>query len=130
MYYITRVNLSNEVNILPAPQTLKDVLEFRKSPYIKSFRNRLIEWSHYKEKGEYKLAEKMKSDFIKANQSLKRIGKYKEFSKSPYFRISILLGGILNIYAGIALGTASFIEPYLIDYFSEKNNFILLTKDK
>ena len=113
IYYIVQVQLPNEINILPMPQTLNEALEMRNSPYLYSFRKVFAEWSNYLYKGEISLAEKIAKDLVKANQNLSRLERYRKFTQSPYFRVANLIGGeipILSTILNITLFTTSFIE--------------------
>ena len=128
VYYTIQARLPNEVNILPMPQCLDDVLKMRKSPYIHSFRKVMNEWCSYVETGEYLLANKISKDLVKANKALDHLDRYKRFSQSPYTRVFNLFGGLVP-YLGILLGGISFVEPYIIEHLQEKNQWTLLTKN-
>lgn len=128
VYYTVQARLPNEINILPMPQSLDEVLKMRKSPYIKSFRNVMNEWSYYVGEGEYKLAEKIKKDLIIANRQLDHLDRYKRFSQSPYTRVFNVLGGFVP-YLNVLLCIINLIEPYVTECIQEKNQWVLLTKD-
>jgi len=113
---------------LPMPQSIEEVIKMRKSPYIKSFRSVMQEWSHYVNQGEYLLAEKIKKDLVKANTQLEKLERYKRFSLSPYVRIFNLIGGQIPVL-GSVLGIISFIEPTITNHIQNKNGWVLLTKD-
>lgn len=127
IYYTIRTQLPNEVNILPMPQTLNDVLKMRKSPYITSFRNTINEWSIYIEEGNLYLAKKIEKDLVKANKMLERLEKYKKFSQSPYCRVFNLLGSFIP-YLSNVLSITSFAETYIIDNIQQKYGWTLITK--
>lgn len=127
IYYTVQASLPNEVNVMPMPQSLNDVLKMRNSPYIKSFRSVMEEWSSYINSGEYVLAEKIKKDLVRANRQLEKLEKYKKFSTSPYTRVFNLLGGQIP-YLGNILGVLSFLEPLAINHTQKKNGWALLTK--
>lgn len=125
IYYIAQVQLPNEVNLLPMPQTLNEALQMRKSPYLCSFRRVFTEWSNYLSRGELSLAKKMEKDLIKANQNLCRLEKYRKFTQSPYFRVANLIGGeipILSTILNITLFTTSFLEEGI----QRNNEWILM----
>lgn len=127
IYYTVQASLPNEVNVMPMPQSLNDVLKMRNSPYIKSFRSVMEEWSSYINSGEYVLAEKIKKDLVRANRQLEKLEKCKKFSTSPYTRVFNLLGGQIP-YLGNILGVLSFLEPIAINHIQKKNGWALLTK--
>lgn len=128
IYYTVKASLPNEVNVLPMPQSIEEVIKMRKSPYIKSFRSVMQEWSHYVNQGEYLLAEKIRKDLVKANTQLEKLERYKRFSISPYVRIFNLIGGQIPVLGSI-LGVISFIEPTITNHIQNKNGWVLLTKD-
>jgi hypothetical protein len=117
IYYTVRAKLPDEINILPMPQTLDDVIELRKSPYIKSFRAVMSEWSHYIERGEFALASKVKNDAIRANRNLERLKKYKKFSTSPYTRAGTFI--IAIAISTVMLGTEGMILSPVMDVIAD-----------
>lgn len=128
VYYTVKAYLPNEVNILPMPQTFEDVKKMRTSPYIKSFRNVMDEWSNYIEHGEFELAEKVKKDIIKANKQLERLERFKKCISSPYAATINLLGGFVPNLSYI-LGPIAFANPYIYRFLQEKYGWTLLTKE-
>jgi len=118
--YISSVRLSNGVNILPAPQTLAETIEMRNSPYIKSFRSALADWSACFAEGEYRLAAKMMTDIEKANQALEKLTSYKKHKDSPYAQIGNFLGGFIPII-GQVLNVATF-GSYVVERKIESEN--------
>lgn len=106
VYYTIQARLSNEVNVLPMPQCLDEVLKMRQSPYIHSFRKIMNEWCGYVKMGEYRLADKIYKDLVKANKALDHLDRYKRFSQSPYTRVFNLVGGLIP-YLGPFLGGIS-----------------------
>ena len=128
VYYTIQARLSNEVNVLPMPQCLDEVLKMRQSPYIHSFRKIMNEWCGYVKMGEYRLADKIYKDLVKANKALDHLDRYKRFSQSPYTRVFNLVC-VLIPYLGPFLGGISFVEPYIVEHIQEKNQWVLLTKN-
>lgn len=128
VYYTVKTYLPNEVNILPMPQSFEDVKKMRKSPYIRSFRAVMDEWSDYIEHGEFELAEKVKKDVIKANKQLERLEKFKKCISSPYTATINLIGGLVPNLSYI-LGPIAFANPYIHKFLHEKYGWTLLTKE-
>jgi hypothetical protein len=129
MYYICKFSLPKELNMLPAPQTLKDVISFRKSPYIKSFRCIFEEWMNYVEEGNISLAKKIEKDVIKANRCFEKLEKYHKISNSPFVRTGLFIGGFipgLSEVINISTYAGGLIEDVLI----RKNNWVLISNKK
>jgi hypothetical protein len=125
VYYTVRTQLPKEINILPMPQTIEDVIKMRNSPYLISFKEILNEWLYYVENGDINLSQKIQSDVIKANQNLERLDKYKKFANSPYFRVFNLIGGQIPIISTI-LNIHCFSSSFIEDAIQQKNEWILL----
>lgn len=129
MYQTVKIHLPNEVNILPRPQTFEDVMRMRNSPYIKSFRKVMSEWSKYISKGEFKLAAKMKKDIIKANHNLEKLKKFTKVYDSMGARVFRVLGGMIpEISISLGIEIIDILEPYVVQYVQNKNGWVLLTK--
>lgn len=127
LYYLVRTQLPPEINVLPMPQTLDEVIEMRKSPYLKSFRNVSNEWFSYIESGDINLALKIKNDIVKSNKMLAKLDRYKVFTTSPYYRVFNLIGGAIPILSTI-MGVYSFLEPYAIESIQDKYGWSLVGK--
>ena len=85
--YLTQCKYISDLQIIPMPETFDDVFKFRKDENLISFRKVMNQWVKYVESGEFVLAQKMKSDLIKANCALEHLGKYKRVSNCK-FRLS------------------------------------------
>lgn len=124
-YYVIKTQLPNEYQIIPMPQTIQDVLEMRRSPYIKSFRKVMSEWNSYIDNNDYVAAQKMKNDIKKANDSLEKIGKFKRIYNSAITRTLICVGGFIPILSQI-LNILTWSQPYITNKFEEKHNWVLI----
>lgn len=125
IYYIAKIRLPDEVNILPMPQTLNQAIEMRNSPYLKSFRNVMNEWMHYIDAGELLLSNKMKNDVIKANQNLTKLENYRKFQKSPFVRICNLVGGFIPLISNV-LTVLSFASSLVEDSIEKRSEWALM----
>ena len=99
--YVVRADLKNEMNILPAPQSINDVLRFREKEEIIRFREVLKQWLNSVHEGNQKLELKMRRDIGKANKELKRISKWKEFDKSQFNFWMNAAGGHIPIMSNV-----------------------------
>ena len=126
MYYVCRVNLPTEVNILPAPQTLADVINLRKSPYVKSFRNVFQEWMSYIDEENITLAKKIEKDVVKANNNLTKLDKYYKFSKSPFVRTCVFAGGFIPVVSEI-LNIATYAGGIIDNELRKRYEWILIS---
>lgn len=129
MYYFCKINLSQEFNVLPVPQTLEDVINYRKSPYIKSFRNIFEEWMNYIEEGNICLAKKVKKDVIKANQCFEKLEKYHKFSNNLFVRTSLFAGGFIPGLSEV-INISTYAGGIIEDVLTRKNNWILISDAK
>lgn len=126
VYYFVETALPEEANIMPMPQTLQDVFDMRKSPYVKSFRSVMNEWSDYISNNDFDAAKKIKKDIIKANSALEKVGKFKRGYDSFLTRTSFCLGGFIPAI-GQAINVISWAEPYIVRMIEERNNWVLLS---
>ena len=128
VYYTVKVHLPEDANILPMPRTFAEVERMRKSPYIRSFRSVMNEWSSYIENGDFNSAGKMKNDIIKANKNLEHLERFKKiYSSVPYALITTLAGAEIRELSYI-LGLISIANPLIYTYLQRKNGWTLLTK--
>ena len=127
--YICKIKLPSEINILPAPQTLSDVIAFRKSPYIRSFRNVFSEWMQCIQEGNINMANKMKNDVIKANSYFEKLEKYHKYSTNPFVRTCVFIGGFIPIISEM-LNVSTYVGGIIEDYLTEKNNWVLISNGR
>lgn len=127
IYVLVQTSLPDDANILPMPTTLEDVWEMRSHPSISAFRKVMSEWNYYIQKNDINAAQKIKKDIIKANHNLKKIGKYKEFSSTPFVRTGLFLASFVPIVSEV-LNVYSYVEPYFSDYFEKENNWTHLNE--
>lgn len=127
VYYTVKTQLPQEVNILPIPQNMNDVEKMRQSAELKSFRNVMKHWFYCIDKGDLSLAEKIKKDVIKANKSLAKLGKYKEFTQSPYYRVFNLIGGEFPVLSTM-LNILGFASSFIEDEIQKRNEWVLLPR--
>jgi hypothetical protein len=105
-----KVNLSNEIKVLPRPRTINEALEYRNSMQMKQFRGVLLHWFEEFAEGniaEHKIREKIK----KANIELKGLRRYEEFVDSPINFVISSIGGHLPVIGNILtlMGTVGWI---------------------
>ncbi len=125
IYYIVKIRLPDEINIMPMPQTLNQALKMRNSPYLKSFRNVMKEWMYYIDEGEILLSNRIKNDVIKANQSLSKLESYRKFQKSPFVRLCNFVGGFIPIISNV-LNVANFASSFIEDSIEKRNEWALM----
>lgn len=129
IYYICKLELPKELNILPAPQTLLDVINYRKSPYIISFRNIFQEWMNYIEKGEINIAKKIEKDVIKANGYFQKLDRFEKISNNPFIRTCLFAGGFIPIISEM-INISTYAGGFIKDGLSRKNNWVLISNNK
>lgn len=127
VYYTVKTQLPQEVNILPMPQSIKDVEKMRQTAELKSFRNVMKDWFNCIDIGDLSLAEKIKKDVIKANKALTRLKKYQQCIRSPYYRIFNLIGAEIPVLSTL-LNVLGFVSSFVEDEIQKKNEWILLPK--
>lgn len=125
VYYITKIRLPDEINVLPMPQTLRQAINMRNSDYVKSFRKVMKEWMFYLDNGDILLANKMKKDIIKANQNLERLERYKRYKESPFVRFCNLVGGFIPGLSEV-LNVVNFSSSFIEDSIKKRNEWSLM----
>ena len=127
VYRTVKTPLPQEINILPRPQSIKDVEKMRQSAELRSFRNVMKHWFYCMDNGDFSLAEKIKKDVIRANKNLTRLGKYQECKQSPYYRIFNLIGSEIPVLSTM-LNILGFVSSFIEDDIQKKNEWILLPR--
>lgn len=125
VYCTIKTQLPDEINIIPRPQNMEEVIKFRKSAELNSFRQIIQEWFKYIDEGDMLLAEKIKSDAIKANQALTKLERYQKCLHSPYFRVFNLVGGMIPGLSTI-LTIYGFISSFVEDGIQRDNEWVLM----
>ena len=122
---ILMTDFAGGMGVIPHPETIKEVVKWRKNAGMKSFRSVFSDWISVLRNGDIDLADKMRSDVYKANNQLLKLDKYEKLNKNAL--VALVKTVLSKISAIDALVTASdFLTPYAADYIQSKNSWVNL----
>lgn len=101
LYYLAKTNLKDEIIYLPAPKNLAQALKIRNKKEMKRFREVLSIWLNVLKEGNDSAEKKIRKDLHKANKELKKLERWKEYSKSPINFWINSVGGHIPILSNI-----------------------------
>ena len=101
-------DFASGMGVIPHPETIEEVVSWRKHANMKSFRSVFSDWVSVLRNGNLDMACKMKMDVRRANEQLIKTG----ISKIP----------AIDILAT----TTDFLTPYIADYIQSKNGWVNL----
>ncbi|QLK46779.1 hypothetical protein DR996_17125 [Vibrio owensii] len=98
---LAQVNLKNEINILPNPKNLKDVMRMREKRELATFRGVVSEWMEVLEDGNVSAEEKVRKDIKKANAALRCLEGWEEYKNSDFAFWVNTIGGHVPIFSNV-----------------------------
>lgn len=122
---VVAADFSGGIGVVPHPETIQDVIKWRKFPELKSFRAVFSEWVHTMRNGDFDLASKMQLDVREANKQLLKLEKYDNLNKNVMvafwkFAFSKIPG------IDVLIAASDFLTPYITDYQKSKNTWVNL----
>ncbi|MEB9942239.1 hypothetical protein P4K75_29205, partial [Bacillus cereus] len=85
VYKLCLVQMKDEIQYIPRIESIDDLLRLREKKEIKRFREVLIEWKNLMNNGDIKLAEKIRSDILKANKEISKLDKWEKVDNWFYY---------------------------------------------
>lgn len=127
IYYIVKINFSEDIVILPDPSNLDDVLRMRENKDLKRFRKVMTGWMDAANEGNETMMKKIQNDIGKANRELKSLEKIAVFKKSPLCFWINSIGGHIPYLGNVItlLNTFEGIYKYTVH---KKDDWLLLGK--
>ena len=118
-------DFASGMGVIPHPETIEEVVSWRKHANMKSFRSVFSDWVSVLRNGNLDMACKMKMDVRRANEQLIKLDKYEKLNKNAL--VAIIKTGISKIPAiDILATTTDFLTPYIADYIQSKNGWVNL----
>ena len=122
---VLAADFASGIGVIPHPETIEEVVKWRKYAEMKSFRSVFSDWVSTLRNGNIDLADKIKFDVRKANDQLLKLDKYEKLNKNVLVAsVKTELSKIFGIDALIM--TSDFLTPYATDYIQRENNWVLL----
>ena len=118
-------DFASGMGVIPHPETIEEVVSWRKHANMKSFRSVFSDWVSVLRNGNLDMACKMKMDVRRANEQLIKLDKYEKLNKNAL--VAKIKTGISKIPAiDILATTTDFLTPYIADYIQSKNGWVNL----
>lgn len=77
VFKLCLIQMKDEIKYIPKIESIDDLLRLREKKEIKRFREVLFEWKSLMNNGDIELAEKIRSDIVKANKEISNLNKWK-----------------------------------------------------
>ena len=122
---ILALDLSGGIGVIPLPETIQEVIQWRNNADMRSFRSVFSNWMYILRNGDIELANKIQLDVKQANEKLDHIGKHEKINKNVFFAFIKLLSSQIPPI-GTMTGICDFITPYVIDYRITENSWVNL----
>lgn len=84
-FKVCLVQMKDEIQYIPKIESIDDLLRLREKKEIKRFREVLIEWKSLMNNGDIELAEKIRSDIVKANKEISKLDKWEKIDNWFYY---------------------------------------------
>lgn len=122
---VLAADLSGGIGVIPYPETIEEVIAWRKYAEMKAFRAVFSDWIYSMRSGDISLSCKIKLDIERANKQLLKLEGYDKLNRNVM--IALINIGLSKIPAIDILKTATdFVTPYIIDYQNTKNSWVNL----
>lgn len=122
---VLAADFSSGIGVIPHPETIQEVISWRKYPDMISFRAVFSDWVHTLRNGDIQLADKMREEICKANNQLKKLDKYDKLNKNAM--VALIKIGLSQVPGIDKIITVSdFLTPYITDYQFSKNSWVNL----
>lgn len=122
---VVAADFSGGIGVVPHPETIQDVIKWRKYPELKSFRAVFSEWVHAMRNGDIDLASKMQLDVREANKQLLKLEKYDILTKNVM--VAFVKFGLSKIPGvDVLIAASDFLTPYVTDYQKSQNAWVNL----
>ena len=103
-YYFVKTKIPEAINVLPAPESLKDVAQLRQRPELERFREVFEEWMIAVRAGDSQGVKNITRDLAIANRCLKTLNRWREYEESPFHFWIVSIGGHIPILSNILTG--------------------------
>lgn len=137
VYGLVNISLGESLQNLPTPSTFRELVNLRKRPELKSFRNIFSSWCKSLSDGDEETMRIITRDFLLAQKALKK--RYHSSNKKSslfyctfktFKDIAIMIAGLINPAIGIATSMPNIAAPWLERKSEEdrqKHDWFLLT---
>lgn len=123
--FVLALDFAGGLGVVPCPEKISEVIEWRKNSDMKAFRAVFSDWIHTLRRGDISLACKIQLDVKKANEKIRSIEKYEKLDKNVFVAfIKTLLSQVPEM--GILMDISDYITPYVTDYQKSKNSWVNL----